>query len=116
VELAQSGNYSVVTLPAQPGDYAVTVFPAQNAFCTPPVVHQRHDLALARPPLQGSFERLFVASPTVFTRRARQHRKGMIFGPRFARVGFSSIHQTDGAQLKWAQKGHAELDPAKQRR
>ena len=73
VDLAQSGNYSVVTLPAQPGDYAVTVFPAQNAFCTPPVAHQRHDLA-------------------------------------------SSIHQTDGAQLRWARKGHAELDPVKQRR
>ena len=30
VDLAQSGNYSVVTLPAQPGDYSVTVFPAQK--------------------------------------------------------------------------------------
>jgi hypothetical protein len=27
----------------------------QNGFFTPPVVHQGHDLALARPPLQGSF-------------------------------------------------------------
>ena len=37
----------------QPGDYSVTAFPAQNGFFTPPVVHQEHDLALARPPLQG---------------------------------------------------------------
>ena len=36
VDLVQSGNYSVVTLPAQPGDYSVTVFPAQNGFFTPP--------------------------------------------------------------------------------
>ena len=28
VDLVQSGNYSVVTLPAQPGDYSVTAFPA----------------------------------------------------------------------------------------
>jgi len=27
--LVQSGNYSVVTLPAQPGNYSVTAFPAQ---------------------------------------------------------------------------------------
>ena len=27
----------------------------QNGFFTPPVVRQGHDLALARPPLQGSF-------------------------------------------------------------
>ena len=58
VELAQSGNYSVVTLSAQPSDYAVTVFPAQNAFCTCPVVHQGHDLR----PLLRSF-RLLIHPP-----------------------------------------------------
>ena len=35
----------------------------------------------------GSFGRRSCTSPAVFTRRARQHRKGMTFGPRFARVG-----------------------------
>ena len=59
----------------------------RKGFCIRPAAHQEHDLALARPPLQGSIERRFAASPTVFTRRARQHRKGMTFGPRFARVG-----------------------------
>ena len=45
MDLVQSGNYSVVTLPAQPGDYSVTAFPAQNGFYTRPVAHQRHDPA-----------------------------------------------------------------------
>ena len=48
----------------------------RKGFCIRPVA-----------PLQGSIERRFAASPTVFTRRARRHRTGMTFGPRFARVG-----------------------------
>ncbi len=45
----------------QPRHYSVTAFPAQNGFCTRPVAHQRHDLACARPPLQGSFGLMHVA-------------------------------------------------------
>ena len=37
----------------QPGNYSVTAFPAQKGFCVRPVAHRGHDLALARPPLQG---------------------------------------------------------------
>ena len=37
----------------------------QNGFCTSPVAHQGHDLALARPPLQGSFERRSCTSTAV---------------------------------------------------
>ena len=65
MDLVQSGNYSVVTLPAHPGEYSVTAFPAQNEFYTRPVTHEGHDLARARPPLQGSFGHLFAASTTV---------------------------------------------------
>ena len=74
MDLVQSGNYSVVTLPAHPGEYSVTAFPAQpgdyscckqhdlrplpllpaqNEFYTRPVAHEGHDLALARPRYRG---------------------------------------------------------------
>ena len=88
------------TLCGHPGEYSVTAFPAQKAFCTCPVAHQGNDLALTRPPLQGSFGHLSAASTTVFTRRAHQHRKGMTFGPRFARVGCTSIHQTNSERFE----------------
>ena len=41
----------------------------QNGFHTRPVAHQGHDLALARPPLQGSFERRSCTSTTVSRHR-----------------------------------------------
>jgi hypothetical protein len=41
----------------------------QNGFYTRPVAHQGHDLALARPPLQGSFERRSCTSITVSRHR-----------------------------------------------
>ena len=59
---------------------------AQNSFCTHPVAHQGYDLALARPPLQGSIGHCSCTSPTVFTR--------LRLVSRYARVGCSSIHQT----------------------
>ena len=57
VDLVQSGNYLVALLPAQ------------NGFYTHPVAHQGHNLALARPPLQGSFERRSCTSATVSRHR-----------------------------------------------
>ncbi len=66
------GEYSVAALPALRlrGSRAAQgllghCVPAQNGFCTRPVAHQRHDLASARPPLQGSFEPRSCTSPAV---------------------------------------------------
>ena len=71
----------------QPVNYLVIALPAQNGFCIRPGAHQRHGLAGLGPRYRDSFERHFAASTTVFTRRTRQHHKGMTFGPRFACVG-----------------------------
>ena len=51
----------------------------QNGFFAPPVVHQGHDLALARPPLQGSFG----------------HRSGL----RPLCLGYVSIRQTGSIRI-----------------
>ncbi|MCS3679001.1 hypothetical protein GGP72_002798 [Salinibacter ruber] len=66
------GEYSVAALPALRlrGSRAAQgllghCVPAQNGFCTRPVAHQRHDLASARPPLQGSFGPRSCTSPAV---------------------------------------------------
>ena len=62
-DLAQSGNYSVVTLPAQPGNYSVTAFPAQNGFYTHPVAHRGHDPAELGPRYRARLSAVHVRRP-----------------------------------------------------
>jgi hypothetical protein len=58
----------------QPVNDLVTAFPAQDGFCLRPVVHQGHDLALARPPYKAHLSAIL-------------HRRHCV-------SAFSSIHQT----------------------
>ena len=61
--LVQPGNYSVTAFPAQPGDYSVALLPAQNGFCTSPVAHHGHELALLVSASYPSTEQLLKLNP-----------------------------------------------------
>jgi hypothetical protein len=63
---AQPGDYSVAMLPAQPGDYSVAMLPAKS-------------------------KSLLEAGSLSPGDLLRQHRKGMTFGPRFARVPMADL-------------------------